>query len=149
MFQSHNHFVRRSQYASSRFKLTRFRRNPEFLEVVFKRPDKLCPHGLRTLGSVGNELYASQKQQAKAELTYIREEKKEKAQVQLCRFNSEVLTKNQRKKDYHVTNKSEEGINYWLNFKCVHNVKWTEPVGKGANPDRITLHQILAATYWN
>ena len=112
------------------------------------RPDKLLMRGIKTLSSLGHNLYTDQKTQAKAkaELTFIGEKKVEKVETQLFEYNSDSYTQKENFFDFEYIAEIPQEKNYWLNFHGLHEVPIIEQIGKIMNLDRLIIRHVLDTT---
>lgn len=116
--------------------------------IDFKRPDKILLYGLKTLGTIGLNLYSSEKSHAKgtAELTFIGEKKTDEVKTQLYQYNSsEILSETKLERFDFLTAPSKKLI-YWLNFHGLHDVELVRAAGQAASLDSITIRQIIDTT---
>jgi magnesium transporter len=122
-------------------------RNATSMKYI-RRPDKLLANSLKTLSSIGQDFYSSQKQKAKAhaELTFIGEQKVEKVESQRFRFNNSSNIVDTSISDFDFLRSPEEGFNYWVNFHGIHDAQLIEGIGQNMGLERLTIRQILDTT---
>ncbi|MEO9965487.1 MAG: magnesium/cobalt transporter CorA [Reichenbachiella sp.] len=112
------------------------------------RPDLLLIEGIKTLGSLGQNLYSDKKSEAKAkaELAFIGQKKMDKVQHQLFRYNADDLEYKEMLKSFQVLKRLKPESIYWLNLHGIHDEQVVQEVGKMVQVDRLTIRQILDTT---
>lgn len=112
------------------------------------RPDKLLFQGLKTLNKFGQQLYSNQKSEAKAkaQLTYIGQNRLDPIHNQLHAFNFDEYQVDEELKNFDFIDSPDTSKNHWLNFHGIHDVSVIEKIGEYANLDRLTIRQILDTT---
>lgn len=113
------------------------------------KPKKILQRGLRPLAYLNPMLYARLKSAAKAraELTFIGEQKAEKVESQLFIYNEAAYTE----LPHDATCPDVDAPEYdqkviWLNYYGLHDVSVFEALGKAVELDRFTLRQIVDTT---
>lgn len=116
--------------------------------IDITRPDKLLLKGIKTLGTLGQNLYSDKKSEAKAkaELTFIGKKKMESVQSQLYQYDSKSYTVENDLDEFTFLKKPQGNNISWLNFHGVHDVELLKKVGKSIHLDRLTIRQILDTT---
>lgn len=116
--------------------------------IDITRPDKLLLKGIKTLSTLGQNLYSDKKSEAKAkaELTFIGQKKMENVETQLYEFNAEAYDIQENLTSFQFLKTPVKSKVYWLNFHGIHDVPLVQKVGKAAHLDRLTIRQILDTT---
>ncbi len=116
------------------------------------RPDKILLAGLRTLGSIGDNLtfnlYSRAKSEAKgkAETVFIGKKKLEEVAIQLFEYDPNDCEEIDQPDDFDVLKKLKHEKSYWLNFHGLHEVSLYEELSKVMSFDRLMVRQMLDTT---
>lgn len=117
-----------------------------------KRPDKMLMAGLRTLGSIGDNitfnLYSRLKSEAKgkAQTVFIGKKKLENVAYQLFEYNPDDFVEIDQPEDFSFFKSLHHEKSYWLNFHGLHEVELYEKLSTEIGLDRLTVRQMLDTT---
>lgn len=126
------------------------KKDPKLFDI--KRPDKVLLQGLRTLGSIGDNLnfnlYSKAKSESKgkAETVFIGKKKLEKVSAQLFEYDSATCEETEPTNDFSELAALHPDKSYWLNFHGLHDVSLYEELSGVMSLDRLTTRQMLDTT---
>ena len=126
------------------------KKDPKLFDI--KRPDKVLLQGLRTLGSIGDNLtfnlYSKAKSESKgkAETVFIGKKKLEKVSAQLFEYDPDSFEEKEPATDFSELAALHPEKSYWLNFHGLHDVSLFEQLSGVMSLDRLTTRQMLDTT---
>ncbi len=114
----------------------------------FTRPDKLLLSGIKSLSSLTNVLYSTEKSTAKgkSEVAFIGKRRLDKVENQLYTYDKHSADYQEEISEFDFIDQAKKGKNYWLNFHGIHEVSTVSNIGKLLGLDRLTVRQILDTT---
>jgi magnesium transporter len=116
------------------------------------RPDKILMAGLRTLGTIGDNLtfnlYSTLKSESKgkAQTVFIGKKKLEKVAIQLFEYSPDDCMELDQPNDFSALQSPDPEKSYWLNFHGLHEVSLYEDLSKAMSFDRLMIRQMLDTT---